>query len=156
MSAIGQQQTGIARRLESTPYLEDKDTRGISKTVEGELSGQLSRGLETVHSCYEGFAAEILARQLKSTGLSRSIRVRDRRIFLRFQCNRVGSVFRPAHASGRKTRHRRPWIHSKITGHHRRTSIGDPISTQHGEIGSHSKRGVGRISMCRNQEASNR
>lgn len=50
LSRMDRRHTGITCRDEGTPYLKNKDARGIPLTVEGEVPGQLGRGRETVHS----------------------------------------------------------------------------------------------------------
>lgn len=153
MSTIDQRHTGIARRGESTPYLEDKDARWIPLTVNSEISGQLSRGRETIRSCRKGQAAKVLARQTSIAGLSRSIHICGCHIVLSLQCNRVGNVYRPMHDPRRETRHRSPWAHSKITMQYGRPSIGDRTPTNHGKFSSRSKRGLSHISSCKYLQA---
>ena len=76
------------------PYLENEDRIGVALDVEGELSRQLRRRVETVDARREGESAQILTSQIDIACLAGKRVVRNRDIALRLLCDRITGVDR--------------------------------------------------------------
>jgi hypothetical protein len=148
LGAIDNRHRGITCRGEGAAYSEDEHAIGVALAVQCELSGQLGRALEAVHSGRERQASEVLPRQLEIARLPCGVVICDGRISLRLGRNRVARVYSPNDDPGWEAGHCASRAYAKVAHHVGRTCICYRAARQNAETACCSQWRCDRVGPC--------